>query len=171
MCFQSSRLQSRMDDNGNIITLKYQDRQTWNRQLIQKGFDYLDEATESDTFSTYHLEAAIASLHSAAPSFEQTDWKTVYHLYEVLYTIKPGPVIALNKSIASAYAISMQSALDALYQIKGLEKHYLYYATLGEMCFGLNRKQEARDYFRRALRLTTSRSEQQLLNEKIISCN
>jgi RNA polymerase sigma-70 factor (ECF subfamily) len=50
MCFQSSRLQSRIDEHGSIITLKYQDRATWNRQLIQKGFDYLDEATESDSF-------------------------------------------------------------------------------------------------------------------------
>ena len=171
MCFQSSRLQSRIDERGSIITLKYQDRSTWNRQLIQKGFDYLDEATESDNFSAYHLEAAIASQHSVAPSFEQTDWKTVYHLYEVLYAIKPTPVIALNKAIASAYAISMQSALEALHKIKGLEKHYLYFATLGEMCFGLNKKEEAKNYFTKALGLTTSRSERQLLNEKIISCN
>ncbi|CAN5291935.1 sigma-70 family RNA polymerase sigma factor [soil metagenome] len=171
MCFQASRLQCRVDDKGNIITLKYQDRQAWNRQLIQKGFDYLEEATEDDSFSFYHLQAAIASLHASAASFEQTDWKTVYQLYEILYTIKPDPVIALNKAIASSYAVSMQSALDALYQIKGLEKHYLYYATLGEMCFGLNKKNEARNYFERALSLTGSKSEQQLLYNKIANCN
>jgi RNA polymerase sigma-70 factor (ECF subfamily) len=171
MCFQSSRLQSRVDDKGNIITLKYQDRKTWNGQLIQKGFDYLDQAAEGDTFSPYHLEAAIASLHAASPSFEQTDWKTVYELYGILYSLRPGPVVALNKAIASAYAISMQSALDALQQIKGLEKHYLYYATLGEMCFGLNKKLEAKNYFLQALGLTASKSEQQLLHDKISNCN
>jgi RNA polymerase sigma-70 factor (ECF subfamily) len=160
-----------VDDKGNIITLKYQDRRTWNRQLIQTGFDYLDGAAAGNTFSTYHLEAAIASLHAAAPSFEQTDWKAVYHLYEILYSMQPGPVIALNKAIASAYAISMQSALDALHEIKGLEKHYLYYATLGEMYFGLNKKQEAKHYFQQALGLTPSKSEQQLLHNKISNCN
>ena len=171
MCFQSSRLQSRVDDNGNIITLKYQDRVTWNRHLIQKGFDYLDEAAEGDHFSTYHLEAGIASLHAAAPSFERTDWKGVYHLYEILYSLKPNPVIALNKAIASAYAISMQVALDALHQIKGLEKHHLYYATLGEISLSLNKKQEAKNYFQQALGLTVSKSEQQLLHDKISNCN
>ncbi|MEP7318190.1 MAG: sigma-70 family RNA polymerase sigma factor [Panacibacter sp.] len=171
MCFQSSRLQSRMDDKGNIITLKYQNRVEWNRQLIQKGFDYLDAAAEGNTFSAYHLEAGIASLHAAAPTFELTDWKAVYHLYEVLYALKPSPVIALNKAIASAYAISMQSALDALHQIRGLEKHHLYYATLGEICLGLNKKEEAKNYFQQAIGLTVSKSEQQLLNDKISYCN
>lgn len=171
MCFQSSRLQSRMDEHGNIITLKYQNRSTWNRHLIQKGFNYLDEAAEGNHFSTYHLEAGIASLHAAAPSFERTDWKGVYHLYEILYSLKPSPVIALNKAIASAYAISMQSALDALHQIKGLEKHHLWYATLGEIYFGLNKKEEAKNYFQQALGLTVSKSEQQLLHDKISNCN
>ncbi|HRI20316.1 MAG TPA: sigma-70 family RNA polymerase sigma factor [Panacibacter sp.] len=171
MCFQSSRLMSRIDEKGNIITLKYQDRATWNMQLIQKGFDYLDEAAEGNHFSTYHLEAGIASLHAASPAFERTDWKGVYHLYEILYSINPSPVIALYKAIASAYAISMQSALDALQQIKGLEKNHLYYATLGEMCLGLNKKMEAKNYFLQALALTISRSERQLLNDKIGNCN
>ena len=80
-------------------------------------------------------------------------------------------MIALNKAIASAYAINMQSALDALHQIKGLEKHYLYYAALGEIYFGLDRKQEAKTYFERAFGLTASKSEKQLLHDKIVNCN
>lgn len=171
MCFQSSRFQSRVDDKGNIIILKYQDRRLWNRAFIQRGFGYLDAAAEGNHFSTYHLEAAIASLHAAAPSFEQTDWKAVYHLYDILYSIKPGPVIALNKAIASAYAVSKQAAFDSLMAIRGLENHYLYYASLGEICFGLDKKEEAKKYFGKALLLTVSKSEQLLLNEKIVQCN
>lgn len=171
MCFQSSRFQSRVDDKGNIIILKYQDRTLWNRALIQRGFDYLDAAAEGNHFSAYHLEAAIASLHAAAPSFERTDWKGVYHLYDILYNLKPGPVIALNKAIASAYAVSKQAAFDSLIQIKGLENHYLYYASLGEMCLGLDKKEEAKKYFSKAIALTGSKSEQSLLQEKIIQCN
>ena len=167
MCFQSSRLMSRIDDKGNIITLKYQDRKTWNQGLINKGRDYLDRAAEGNGFSVYHLEAAIAGLHASSPSFDETDWKSVYDLYEILYELKPSPVVALNKAIASSYAISRQSALEQLTRIRGLEKHYLYYAALGEVCLELGRAREAREHFERAMTLTTSNTEKLFLQEKI----
>jgi len=97
MCFQASRLQARLDDKGNIILLKYQDRDKWYKPLMEKGFIYLDAATDIFEKSPYHLEAAIASLHASAPSFEQTDWKSIHRLYELLYQLQPDPIIALNK--------------------------------------------------------------------------
>src|SRR6266496_3567670 len=80
MCFQASRLQARLDDKGNIILLKYQDRSKWYKPLIEKGFAYLNAATENFDPSPYHLEAAIASLHASAESFESTDWKGIHQL-------------------------------------------------------------------------------------------
>ncbi len=171
MHFQASRLNARMDTKGNIILLKYQDRSNWNHAMIQKGFELLELAAEPFETSTYHFEAAIASLHAAAPSIELTDWKSIYHLYELLYQFHPNPVIALNKAIASAYAISKENAMVELKQVKGLENHYLYYASLGEICFELLQMSEARTYFEQALQYTASHSEQQLLREKIALCN
>jgi RNA polymerase sigma factor (sigma-70 family) len=170
MCFQSSRLNARLDDKGNIILLKYQQREKWSRQLIQKGFDYLDAAAEPFEVSTYHLEAAIASLHAAAPSFERTDWKSIYHIYEMLYQLQPNPVVAMNKAIASAYAISKQKALEELQQIKGLEHHHLYYASIAEMYFELEQRENAKLFFEKALKLTLSQIERQLLLDKIRRC-
>ncbi|MCW3117284.1 MAG: sigma-70 family polymerase sigma factor, partial [Chitinophagaceae bacterium] len=170
MCFQSSRLQARLDDRGNIILLKYQDRKKWYRPLMEKGFGYLESSIESPGVSTYQLEAAIASFHAAAPSFEQTDWKSIYHLYEVLFKLQPSPIVALNKAIASGYAINRENALQELHQIKGLEQYYLYYTSLGEMYFELAQKQPAKQNFEKALGLTTSQTEKQLLLEKIILC-
>lgn len=170
ICFQSSRLTARLDDKGNIIVLKYQDRSKWYRPLIQKGFDYLDAAAEPYEVSPYHLEAAIASLHAAAPSFEATDWKTIYHLYELLYQVHPTPVIAMNKAIASAYSINKQKALEQLQQIKGLEQHHIYYASIGEIYLELEEKAVAKGYFEKAYKLTDSLTEQQLLLKKISLC-
>jgi RNA polymerase sigma-70 factor (ECF subfamily) len=170
MCFQASRFDARLDDKNNIILLKHQDRSKWNRSLMSKGFELMEEATEPFEVSTYHLEAAIASQHASARSFEQTNWKSIYHLYEMLYQLQPNPVVAMNKAIASAYAISKQNALDELHQIKGLENHHLYYATLGEIYFDLENKTEAKKFFTKALELTSSSYEQQLLLSKISSC-
>jgi len=170
MCFQASRLQARLDDKGNIILLKYQDRSKWYKPLIEKGFMYLEMATEIFEPSSYHLEAAIASLHAAAPSFEQTDWKSIYHLYEILYQLQPVPIVALNKAIASAYAISKENALDQLLQIKGLENYYLYHTSIGEIYYELHDKSNAKKFYERALHLTASRPQQQLLISKINNC-
>ena len=170
MCFQASRLNTRLDDKGNIILLKHQDRKNWSRPLIKKGFDYLDAAVEPFEISTYNIEAAIASLHAASASFHQTDWKSIYHLYEMLYQLQPNPVVAMNKAIASAYAISKQNALNELQQIKGLEEHHLYYASIGEIYFELQNKEEAKRFYQKALQLTSSGHEQQLLINKINSC-
>jgi RNA polymerase sigma factor (sigma-70 family) len=170
MCFQTSRLGARLDDRGNIILLKHQDRSKWYKPLIQKGFDYLDAAAEPFEESPYHLEAAIASLHAAAASFQQTDWKTIYHLYELLYKMQPNPVVAMNKAIASAYSVNKQKALEELQQIKGLEQHYLYYASIGEMYFEMEAKAVAKIYFEKAIALTQSQAEKQLLFQKIGLC-
>lgn len=170
MCFQASRLQARLDDKGNIILLKYQDRSKWFKPLIKKGIAYLEIATDSFDPSVYHLEAAIASLHAVARSFEQTDWKSIYDLYETLYKMQPAPIVALNKAIASAYAMNKQNALQQLLQIKGLEKYYLYHTSVGEIYFELQNKEMAKKFYETALKLTTSKQEQNLLRDKIRNC-
>lgn len=170
MCFQASRLQARIDDKGNIVLLKYQDRRKWYKPLIERGKAYLELASEMGEASTYHLEAAIASLHAVAPSFEQTDWRSIYHLYESLYEIQPAPIVALNKAIASAYAISKEKALEQLLSIKGLDDYYLYHTSIGEIYFEMEKKAEAKKFYETALHLTASQQEQQLLRKKIRSC-
>ena len=170
MCFQASRLHSRLDDKGNIILLKFQERHLWSQTLIQKGFDYLDAASEPFEISNYHLEAAIASLHAAAPRFEQTDWKSIYHLYEMLYQLQPNPFVAMNKAIASSYAIHKKEGLKQLLEIKGLENYYLYHTSLGEIYYELEERERARLSFEMAYGLTSSLREKDLLSNKISRC-
>lgn len=170
ICFQSSRLQARLDDKGHIIILKYQDRSKWYQPLIRRGFDYLEMAAEPFEVSTYHLEAAIASTHAAAPDFDKTDWKSIYHLYELLYQLQPNPVVAMNKAIASGYAISTQHALDELRKIDGLDNHHLYFASLGELYLDMKEPEKAKEQFEKAWRLTNSIPEKNFLAQKIGLC-
>ena len=168
-CFQASRIKARQDEGGNIILLKNQDRSKWYRPLIQKGFFFLEAATQKET-SVYHLEAAIAYLHAVAPSFEETDWKAIYYLYQLLAAAHPNPFIHLNKAIAASYAVSKESALQQLKAIDGLENYYLYHTAIGEVYFELAQMAVARMYYQKALTLTKSLAEQHLLQEKITAC-
>ena len=171
MCFQASRLDARLDDKSNIILLKHQDRSKWNRSLMSKGFELMEESTEPFEVSSYHFEAAIAAQHATAKSFEQTDWKSIYHLYEMLYELQPNPIVAMNKAIASAYAIGRENALNELQKISGLEHHHLYLASIGEIHFEMQNKTEAKKFYQKALHFTSSGHEQQLLASKIKNCD
>lgn len=170
-CFQASRFRARLDDTGNIILLKYQDRSKWDRKLLQKGFEFMEKMSEPFEVSAYHLEAAIASLHAGSVSFEKTDWKSIYHLYEMLYELEPNPVVAMNKAIASGYAFDKSNALKQLLELKGLENYHLYHTSVGEIYYELHNRENAKKHYETALRLTTSSREQQLLKNKILNCS
>jgi len=157
MCFQTSRLQARLDDKGHIILMKYQDRSKWYRPLIEKGFYFLNSAAEPFEVTTYHIEAMIASIHCASDSFEITNWKIVHELYDKLYALQPNPIVAMNRAIASAYSEGYAAGLQELLTIQGLDKHPVYWASLGEMYTEIGNAEEARKSFEKAASLTNSK--------------
>jgi RNA polymerase sigma factor (sigma-70 family) len=168
-CFQASHLPARLDDRGNIILLKQQDRSQWFRPIIQMGFCHLNIAT-GEEMSVYHLEAAIAYFHAVAISFESTDWQAIYCLYGILYSQHPTPFIALNKAIAALYAEGATTALEELQAIRELQQYYLYHTAIGEVYFENGNMSEAIKHYQKALTLTYTTPEQQLLQAKIRSC-
>lgn len=169
MCFQASREDARLTSSGNIILLKHQDRRLWNQELIEKGNAYLNASADGDALSEYHLEAAIAACHSRAKSFETTDWKGVLRLYELLSSIKTDPIVEMNKAIVLGLAESPEKGLEALRGITGLENNSIYHAAMGDFYQQLNHTLEAKVYYTKAISLTKSKSEIELLREKIIS--
>jgi len=170
MCFQSSRTDSRLSPEGEIILLPDQDRSKWNFDLIALGNQFMEKAAFGDSASKYHLEAAIAFEHSTAPSFEQTNWKRIVELYDWLLSVAPSPIAELNRAVALMELEGPGAALTALQRITDrtkLEGFYLYHSLLGEMNARLARADEARNQFRLAQDLTKSETEKALLNEKI----
>lgn len=168
-CFQASRANARLNSSGNIILLKHQDRKLWNQSLIEKGNEYLNAAANSDAFSEYHLEAAIAAYHARAKTFETTDWKGILWLYKLLSSIKSDPFVEMNKAIVLGFAESPEKGLEALKGVKGLETNSIYHAAMGDFHRQLNHTTEAKAYYSKAINLTKSKSEIELLQEKITS--
>jgi RNA polymerase sigma factor (sigma-70 family) len=170
LCFQSSRLKSRLNDDGAIVLLNHQNRQLWNQDLIAKGHFYLTTATTANDTSAYHVEAAIAACHAMASSFEQTDWKMILNLYKMLSAIKPGAIVELNKAIAVGFLESPLAGIEELKKITGLEGNYLYQTALGDFYLKILDHDCARSKYRNAMSLTTSNREKQLLVQKIKLC-
>jgi RNA polymerase sigma factor (sigma-70 family) len=170
MCFQASRSEARLDAEGNIILLQQQDRSKWYQPLIDRGRFYLERASEGENFSEYHLEAAIAGIHSKAKTFEATDWTSIYELYDALCYLRPGPITELNRAIALGYAKSPKEGLDALIRVQGLDENAIYHTAVGDFQRSLGDMKNAKSSYERAMTLTQSKWSLQLLREKITLC-
>jgi RNA polymerase sigma-70 factor (ECF subfamily) len=170
MCFQSSRNDSRLTPEGEIILLPYQDRSKWDFGLIAMGNDYMNRAAYGDSLSRYHIEAAIAFEHCTADSFEKTNWVRILELYEWLCRFSSSPIMQVNRAVAIMQVHGPGKALMALAEIRDREKvdtYYIYHSLLGEIYSGLDRKAEARGEFEIAMELTKSETEKKLMRAKI----
>jgi RNA polymerase sigma-70 factor (ECF subfamily) len=170
MCFQVSRFNARKDEQQHIILLANQDRSLWDRKLIDKGFQLMNESLVTDCLSEYHVEASIASIHAVANDFASTNWKELVHLYEILEEIKPNNFVSFNKAIALGYAHSPQNGIAALKQIDGLDLNQYYHSALGSFYLDVKDYPKAIDSFERAKELTVSIAEKELLNQRIEAC-
>lgn len=173
ICFHHARADARTDDHGALILLAEQDRRLWDRDLIARGFQHLQVATASDVLSPLHLEAAIASVHAAAPCFEQTDWRMLSHYYGALEDLKPTPIVRLNAAIAYAQADGPAAGLERLDSLAAARRiaHYaLFHAARGDLLLKLARKGDAAAAFAAALNCPGNDAERACLERKLQAC-
>ncbi|MEJ0033549.1 MAG: sigma-70 family RNA polymerase sigma factor [Bacteroidota bacterium] len=91
MLLNLSRFEARFNEDGMPIELEHQDRSKWDRSMIKVAVQHIKLA--GDDATQYHLEAAIAWLHTSAPSFAETDWKKISLLYDKLIAINDSPFV------------------------------------------------------------------------------
>jgi RNA polymerase sigma factor (sigma-70 family) len=173
MLLNASRFPARVDDAGNLLRLKEQDRARWDRSLIAQGLFHLARSAAGATASAYHIQAGIAASHTAAPSYEQTDWRRILGLYDQLLEFDSSPVVALNRAIVLSYVAGPRAGLDAVAAIPHrdkLENYHLLYAVLGELEFRRKDPLAAAGWFRRAAQLAELKSEKDFLRRRYEDC-
>lgn len=169
MCYQVSRFSARLDGEGLIILLKDQDRTQWNRFLIQKGNEYISKAATTGAMHEFHLEAAIASVHSNAPSYEATEWPLILGLYSQLLLKTNNPMVALNRCLVIGETEGPKRAIEELEKLGEIADNYYYKTSLGEMYARAGNKQKALAIFTDALSHSRSAAERALVEQKIKS--
>ena len=173
MLFHAARLDTRLDDNGDILLLEDQDRSRWDRGLISRAFEFHRRSTGGPAVSRYHLEAGIAAYHCLAPSFAQTDWKAILRLYDMLLELQDSPLFRLNRAIVLAQLEGPQAGLASLKALVGrppLKEYYLLDATLGQLYLQAGDKTRARTCFLAARGKTSAPREHRLLERKLAAC-
>ena len=158
MLLHDARRAGRQTEAGDIVLLEEQDRTLWDRYQIAEGLKLVEEALRlPGPPEAYAVQAAIAALHARAPNFQDTDWKQIAGLYEVLLRISPSPVIELNHAAAismvdgPARALDLVNALEARGGLKGYE---LLPAVRADLLRRLGRHQPAREAYRAATEAT-----------------
>jgi RNA polymerase sigma-70 factor (ECF subfamily) len=134
--------------------------------LIATGNDFLNRSASGGELSEYHVEAAIASIHSNAAREEDTDWARLVWLYDVLLRIRPSPVVALNRAIALAHTSGPDRAIEEIRAIAASDSLVSYPflpAALGELELRAGRAEEARRHFEEAAALARNSAERRFL--------
>jgi RNA polymerase sigma factor (sigma-70 family) len=174
MEIQASRSKARVDGAGEPILLLDQDRGRWDQLLIRRGLDSLERADKlGGANGMYALQAAIAACHAQAQTGEETDWRRIVELYELLARVSPSPIVELNRAVAVAMALGPRAGLelvDELNREPSLKLYHLLPAVRGDFLFKLGRFDEARAEFARAAELTRNARERKLLLDRAASC-
>ncbi len=167
MCFQSSRLDARTNDSGEIILYHNQNKELWNDELISTGEYYLNRSSKGNVISKYHLEASIAFFHTTKTE-PAHKWETILQLYNQLLRIEYSPIAALNRTYALSKANGKLPAIAEAEKLN-LTTNHLYYTLLGELYSGIDNT-KAISCYKEALRLTSSEADRVVINGKIAEC-
>jgi len=173
MCLGAARLPARVDASGNLISLFDQDRSQWDQELIAEGLKFLELSAAGSELTQYHVEAAIASIHACALRTEDTDWEAVVSLYGRLMTIRPSPIVALNRAIAIGQNEGPERGLEEIRSIPDSNRLFsypVYAAALGELELRRGRPESAREHFRAALALARNPMERRFLDRRLGAC-
>ena len=169
MLVHDARRHARLDENGDLVTLEKQDRSRWNRAQIEEALPLVEESLSGNP-GPYAIQAAIGALHCQAERAENTDWRQILSLYDLLERLQPSPIVSLNRAVAVAMVHGSRPALaliDALADGGDLDDYHLLHATRADLLRRLGSSQEAAKSYTRALGLVTNDSERRFLERRL----
>ncbi|MFJ3524690.1 RNA polymerase sigma factor [Pseudomonas sp. NPDC090203] len=154
MLLSESRRGARLSAQGEPIMLDQQDRSLWLRSLIEEGEMLVEQALRSGRTGPYSVQAAIAAVHAEAARPEDTDWRQILGLYDVLLRLDDSPVVRLNRAMALAMVEGEAAGLalvDQLLDDGELSDYHLAWAARADLCRRLGRYEDARSAYGRAI--------------------
>jgi predicted RNA polymerase sigma factor len=169
---QGSRIPARLDDDGAPVLLEAQDRQLWDQLLIRRGLEALRRAEElagtGKPVGKYFLQASIAAEHARAKRPENTSWRRIAALYDVLAAAAPGPVVEVNRAVAHGRAFDPEAGLAVLDQLDpgALGDTALVPSVRGDLLERAGLHRQAGEAFSEAAARTRNESERDLLRRR-----
>ncbi|WP_405087839.1 RNA polymerase sigma factor [Microbispora sp. NBC_01389] len=170
MLLVHARRDARTGPGGGLVLLADQDRGRWDRTMIEEGLALVPVALTGGPVGPYGVQAAIAALHDEAADVTTTDWPQIVALYDVLFSLTPSPIVALNRAVAVAMRDGPQAGLALLEQLADepqLRDHHPFHVACADLLSRLGRDAEAAAAYRRALDLAGTEPERAHLRRKL----
>ena len=163
-----ARRDARLDDMGQLVLLRDQERTRWHHDEIREASELVDAAIRRRRIGRYQLQAAVACLHALAPSADETDWPQIAELYRMLELLAPSPVVRVNRAVAEAHAHGAAAGLALLDDIDTTEvaQWHLYWSTRGELLHRAGDLEGAIAAFERALTCNPNDSDRAFLERR-----
>jgi len=170
MVLHDSRRTARTGNEGNFVTLEYQDRALWEQSRIEEGDKLLRAALAMGAPGPYQIQAAISAVHARADSFAETDWREISSLYAELYERQPSPVVKLNGSVALSFDQGPEAGLELLEQLEDggeLASYQPFFAAKADLLRRAGRTKEAEGAYETAIALTRNAAEKRFLEDRL----
>ena len=174
MLLHDSRRAARVSPAGDLLVLDEQDRSRWNHAQIREGVALVERALASGRFGAYTLQAAIAAVHAEAARADETDWRQIAGIYDVLLRTRPSTVVELNRAVAVAMSDGIEDGLvviDELIARGGLGSYQPAQSARADLLRRLGRRAEALDAYAAALALTAHEAQRRYLERRIAEIN
>ena len=161
MLLTEARRAARVSASGDLVSLKDQDRGTWDAALVAEGHRLVRERLAAGVApGRYQILAAISAVHTSTREAQATDWSQVVALYDQLTRLDPSPVIALNRAIAVAELDGPQVGLADVDRLDDrLAGYHAYHATRADLLRRLGRSEQSREAYDRAIELSANTAE------------
>ena len=161
MLLNDARRDARFAD-GAVVLLRDQDRSLWDFDQIAEGRAALDRALVLGRRGPYVVQAELAAEHAD----EAPDWPQIAALYGEPARLTGSAVVELNRAVAVAEADEVKAAL-ALVEGLELDRYHYPHATRAELLRRLDRVEDARTPYDRALELVHSDAERRFLEQRL----
>jgi RNA polymerase sigma-70 factor (ECF subfamily) len=169
MLLHDARRAARVDDAGDLVLLEDQDRRRWDQQQIAEALPLVEEAFRGEV-GPFALQAAIAAVHCRAARADDTNWRQILQLYDLLERVQPSPIVSLNRAVAVAMVEGPQPALallNALAATGDLDGYHLLHAARADLLRRSGSFAEAAKSYARALELVATGSERRFLERRL----
>jgi len=161
MLLNWARREARHRPGAGLVGLDEQDRELWNRAVMDEALALLDVAVARGAAGPFQCQAAIQALHVGSGA---TDWEQIVLLYDRLLGFKKNEVVRLNRAMALAEVGALEAAVNEVADLAdALAAYQPYHAAHAEVLRRSGDFEGAMAALDRAIALSNSEDEQRWL--------